>query len=353
MEVNPSVGAHAMDGDKVKVQLLAKRRNADPEAEVIEILESKNRTIVGKLQVTKGFAFLITESKTLANDIFIPKDKLKGGKNGDKVVARIIEWPDEAKNPLGEVIDILGKAGENNAEMHAIGIMEEAQYQSRGGELAELRAYLLAKLLWNPFCDANAVVDDFINGYYGSAAKAMRQYFDLLQSIVKPDTHLTIYPKADDPIFTDDFIKQGSALFEKAKKDCVDEETLSRIERASLAMLYLKCMGKYRIYKNRIEMYLASERGRRVLNYTYSWGASIVILGAMFKILHLPYANQILMIAMTVESIVFFVSAFEHPFSEYHWEDVFPVLKSKNPMDRPDFTGTSLETTINSTDNMK
>lgn len=125
---------------------------------------------------------------------------------------------------------------------HAIGIMEEAQYQSRGGELAELRAYLLAKLLWNPFCDANAVVDDFINGYYGSAAKAMRQYFDLLQSIVKPDTHLTIYPKADDPIFTDDFIKKGSALFEKAKKDCVDEETLSRIERASLAMLYLKCM---------------------------------------------------------------------------------------------------------------
>ncbi|MCK9160788.1 MAG: ribonuclease R, partial [Bacteroidaceae bacterium] len=111
---------HAMDGDKVKVQLLAKRRNADPEAEVIEILESKNRTIVGKLQVTKGFAFLITESKTLANDIFIPKNKLKGGKNGDKVVARIIEWPDEAKNPLGEVIDILGKAGENNAEMHAI-----------------------------------------------------------------------------------------------------------------------------------------------------------------------------------------------------------------------------------------
>lgn len=111
-------------------------------------------------------------------------------------------------------------------------------------------------------------------------------------------------------------------------------------------------MGKYRIYKNRLEMYLASERGRRVLNYTYSWGASIVILGAMFKILHLPYANQILMIAMTVESIVFFVSAFEHPFSEYHWEEVFPVLKSKNPMDRPDFTGTTLENTVNSVDNM-
>ena len=111
---------HAMDGDKVKVQLFARRRKAEPEGEVIEILESRDRTFVGKLQVAKGFAFLVTESKTLANDIFIPKDKLKGGKDGDKAVVRIIEWPEDAKNPLGEVIDVLGHAGENNAEMHAI-----------------------------------------------------------------------------------------------------------------------------------------------------------------------------------------------------------------------------------------
>jgi hypothetical protein len=84
-------------------------------------------------------------------------------------------------------------------------------------------------------------------------------------------------------------------------------------------------------------MFLASDRGKRALNIVYSWGASIVIIGALFKILHLPYANQILFIAMMVESFVFFVSGFDHPFSEYHWEDVFPVLKSKNPMDRPDF----------------
>mgnify|MGYP003753037941 CR=1 FL=1 len=84
-------------------------------------------------------------------------------------------------------------------------------------------------------------------------------------------------------------------------------------------------------------MFLASDRGKRALNIIYSWGASIVIIGALFKILHLPYANQILFIAMMVESFVFFVSGFDHPFSEYHWEDVFPVLKSKNPMDRPDF----------------
>ena len=96
-------------------------------------------------------------------------------------------------------------------------------------------------------------------------------------------------------------------------------------------------MGKYRRYKNRIEMFLASERGKRALNFCYSWGASIVIIGALFKLLHLPYGNQILFVAMTVEALVFFISAFEHPSSEYHWEEVFPVLKSKNPMDRPDF----------------
>ena len=112
--------AHAMDGDKVKVQMFAHRKNAEPEGEVVEILEAKERTFVGRLQVEKGFAFLITEDKTLANDIFIPKKQLKGGKNGDKAIVRIVEWPEDAKNPLGEVIDILGKSGENDTEMHAI-----------------------------------------------------------------------------------------------------------------------------------------------------------------------------------------------------------------------------------------
>ncbi len=84
-------------------------------------------------------------------------------------------------------------------------------------------------------------------------------------------------------------------------------------------------------------MFLSSDMGKRVLNFCYSWGASIVILGAMFKILHLPYANQILFFAMIVESLVFAVSAFEKPSHDYNWEDVFPVLKSKNPLDRPEF----------------
>ncbi len=106
-------------------------------------------------------------------------------------------------------------------------------------------------------------------------------------------------------------------------------------------------MGKYKRYKNRIEMFLASEKGKRVLNFCYSWGASIVIIGALFKLLHLPYGNQILFIAMTVEALVFFISAFERPGNEYHWEEVFPVLKSKNPLDRPEFANTNLQGAVN------
>ena len=106
-------------------------------------------------------------------------------------------------------------------------------------------------------------------------------------------------------------------------------------------------MGKYRRYKNRVEMYLASEKGKRVLNFCYSWGASIVIIGALFKLLHLPYGNQILFIAMTVEALVFFISAFERPNKEYHWEEVFPVLKSKNPLDRPDFANSTISGMMN------
>ncbi len=112
--------AHAMNNDKVKIAFYAKRKNRDAEGEVIEILERANDIVVGTLEVAKSYAFLVTENRTLANDIFIPKDKLKGGKSGDKAVVKIIEWPDKAKNPIGQVMDILGKAGDNNTEMHAI-----------------------------------------------------------------------------------------------------------------------------------------------------------------------------------------------------------------------------------------
>lgn len=97
-------------------------------------------------------------------------------------------------------------------------------------------------------------------------------------------------------------------------------------------------MGKYKIYKNRVEMFLSSDRGKRLLNFFYSWGASVVILGALFKILHLQYGNQMLAIGMITEVIVFFIFGFEKPNADYRWEDVFPVLRSKNPLDRPEFS---------------
>ena len=112
--------AHAMNNDRVKIMFYAKRKNREAEGEIIEILQRANDTFVGTLEVGKSYAFLVTESRTLANDIFIPKEKLKGGKSGDKAVVKVTEWPDKAKNPIGQVIDILGKAGNNNTEMHAI-----------------------------------------------------------------------------------------------------------------------------------------------------------------------------------------------------------------------------------------
>ena len=96
-------------------------------------------------------------------------------------------------------------------------------------------------------------------------------------------------------------------------------------------------MGKYKRYKNRAEMFLSSENGKRWLNRVYSIGASFVVIGAMFKIIRLPGADFILGTSLIVEAIVFFVSAFERPNAEYNWEEVFPVLSSKNPLDRPDF----------------
>lgn len=112
--------AHAMNNDKVRISFYAKRRGCEAEGEVIEILERANDTFVGTLEVGSSYAFLVTENRTLANDIFIPKEKLKGGKTGDKAIVKVVEWPDKAKNPIGQVIDILGKAGDNTTEMHAI-----------------------------------------------------------------------------------------------------------------------------------------------------------------------------------------------------------------------------------------
>ena len=111
----------AMNGDRVRVAMMARRRHHIKEAMVVEILSHKVDQAVGKLKVEKDYAFLVTEGNIFVHDILIPKKKLKGGKDGEKAVVRITQWPSkESKNIVGEVIDVLGKEGDNNVEMHAI-----------------------------------------------------------------------------------------------------------------------------------------------------------------------------------------------------------------------------------------
>jgi len=111
----------ALNGDRVRVAMMARRRNHIKEAMVTEILERKHDQAVGVLQVEKDFAFLVTEGKIFVHDILIPKKKLKGGKSGQVAVVKITQWPSkDSKNIVGEVVDVLGAQGENDVEMHAI-----------------------------------------------------------------------------------------------------------------------------------------------------------------------------------------------------------------------------------------
>jgi ribonuclease R len=110
---------HALHEDLVKVFIYARKRKMS-EGEVVEILERNKSQFVGILKVSKHYAFLIPDSPTMPYDIFILPSKLKGAKDNDKVIATIREWPKEAKNPVGEVAEVLGEAGSHNAEMHAI-----------------------------------------------------------------------------------------------------------------------------------------------------------------------------------------------------------------------------------------
>lgn len=111
----------ALDGDRVQVTYLARRKKHIKEAMVTAIIERARDTFVGRLNVERDFALLVTQDNIFAHDIIIPKKKLKGGKTGEKAVVRVTRWPDaDHKNIVGEVIDVLGEQGDNNVEMHAI-----------------------------------------------------------------------------------------------------------------------------------------------------------------------------------------------------------------------------------------
>ena len=111
----------ALNGDHVKVQYMARRQNHIKEAMVIEILQREKDTFVGKLRVEKDIAFLVTQENLFIHDILIPKKKLRGGTTGDRALVKITQWPDaNHKNLMGEVVDVLGAAGDNDVEMNTI-----------------------------------------------------------------------------------------------------------------------------------------------------------------------------------------------------------------------------------------
>ena len=111
---------HALLNDSVKVFLYAHRKGLQPEGEVVEIIKRAKDTFVGILDVSENYAFLTLDNRIMMNDIFIPKAKLNGGKNGQKAVVKLLSWEPNDKNPVGEVLDILGNKGDNTTEMHAI-----------------------------------------------------------------------------------------------------------------------------------------------------------------------------------------------------------------------------------------
>lgn len=118
--INSNNTNRAFNGDLVKVQLFPKRGNRKLEGQIIEILERRKTTFVGILQISKKFAFLVPDKESVPIDFFIPIEKTLKANNGDKVIVKFDEWPEHSRNPFGEVIEVLGKPGENNVEMLSI-----------------------------------------------------------------------------------------------------------------------------------------------------------------------------------------------------------------------------------------
>lgn len=117
----PSKATHrALNGDKVSVKITSRTKARKPEGEVVAVLERKDRLFVGTLDVQQNISFLIPDDPKIDVDIFIPAGKLKDGKHGAKAVARVTDWPEKAKNPFGEIVELLGSPGSNDAEMKSI-----------------------------------------------------------------------------------------------------------------------------------------------------------------------------------------------------------------------------------------
>jgi ribonuclease R len=126
--VRPENLNHALNGDKVRVEII-KRKAGKAEGRIVEIIERKTKEFVGVVLTNEKYAFLKTDNVKINIDIYIPLEKLNGAKDGDKVLGRITSWPTDAKSPFGEVIEVLGRPGNNDAEMISILIKNDLDYK--------------------------------------------------------------------------------------------------------------------------------------------------------------------------------------------------------------------------------
>jgi ribonuclease R len=111
---------NAFTGDKVKLYVFFNKKRGTREGEVIEVVERSKTEYVGTIQIAGKYGFFVADSNKIHTDIFIPESALNGAKDGEKVICRIVDWPTKSKNPVGEVVDVLGTPGNNTVEMHAI-----------------------------------------------------------------------------------------------------------------------------------------------------------------------------------------------------------------------------------------
>ncbi|MEJ6776470.1 MAG: ribonuclease R [Crocinitomicaceae bacterium] len=125
--IHPNNLNQSLDGDRVKIQM-SNRGRSKPEGNVIEVLHRERTQFVGTIKAQEKFAFLIPDNHRVGTDIFIPKEKLNGAKNGDKALVKITKWPKSADNPYGEVVQSLGNSGGNDVEMISILVNQGIDY---------------------------------------------------------------------------------------------------------------------------------------------------------------------------------------------------------------------------------